>query len=221
MKYRTVVADFAWPLGLGGNVPSKMQGTALKETLPYRTMSVEDIRAFPINDYAAEDCLLFLWVTNGKTKTGIPVIQLALEILEHWGFTYHTMLTWVKDNPFSFWSPVKSATEHVILAHRGELNCDHVIFAYRGQFRELTSNKYSVMPGVFYAPNKTHSEKPAKFYQLVRSWTPGPRINLFARPAQIGFDGMGDEYVADGPLAPFLSEHGESSKIREQEECTE
>lgn len=194
-NYKTVVIDFPWPLKLGGSVPKKMQGTALSSDLPYESNNLEDIRNFPIEDYAAEDCLLFLWATCGKAKNGEPIIRLAIDILEDWGFTYHTILTWHKENPFSFWSPIRWATEHVV-------------FGYRGEFPKI----YAKMPSIFKAHNVKHSEKPARFYQLLRSWTSAPRIDLFARRAHPGFDGWGNEYVHDGPLAPFL----EQSTITEE-----
>jgi len=62
------------------------------------------------------------------------------------------------------------------------------------------------MKNIFEAPRGTHSEKPARFYQLLRAWTPKPRIDIFARNAHEGFDGWGDEYVGEGALAPYLKE---------------
>ena len=189
-KYRTIVIDFPWPLKVGGNVPKSMQGTTLATKLAYGTMPPSDIQKFPIDDFAAEECLLFIWVTNGKMSNGYPIVRFGFELLEEWGFSYHHVITWVKTSPFAFWSPITSATEHVLFGYRGELpKC------------------YGVMPGVFTAPNHKHSEKPARFYQLLRSWTPAPRIDLFARQAHEGFDGWGDEYAGEhGPLLPFLKE---------------
>lgn len=189
MKYKTVTIDFPWPLKVGGNVPKTMQGTALSTRLVYDTMPAEDIRQFPIDDFAAEECLLFIWVTNGKMGNGYPIIRFGFELLEEWGFLYHHVITWKKTNPFAFWSPIRSATEHVLFGYRGKL-----------------PKSYGVMPSIFTAPNHRHSEKPARFYQLLRSWTPEPRIDLFARRAHEGFDGWGDEYVGEGPLVQYMED---------------
>lgn len=189
MKYRTVVIDFPWPLKVGGSVPEAMQGSALKSALPYSHMNIRDIFEFPINEYADKDCLLFLWATCGKASDGTPILQHAFEILEDWDFSYHCLLTWHKTNPYSFWSPLKWATEHVL-------------FAYRGEFPKV----YAKMSNLISAPTKKHSQKPPLFYQLLRNWTPTPRIDLFAREAHEGFDGWGNEYVEEGILEPFLKE---------------
>lgn len=190
MKYRTVVIDFPWPLKLGGSVPESMQRTSLKSNIPYPTMPIEDIYKFPINDYAAADCLLFIWATCGKTKDGTPILQHAFSILEEWDFSYHCIITWHKTNPYSFWSPLLWATEHVI-------------FGYRGEFPKV----YGQMSNLISAPTRKHSQKPPLFYQQLRSWTPAPRIDLFARQVHEGFDGWGNEYAGEhGPLLPFLEE---------------
>ena len=186
-RYKTVVIDFPWPLKVGGSVPEAMQGSSLKADIPYSTMAIDDIYKFPVEDYTAEDCLLFLWVTCGKTKDGISTLQHGLSLLEEWNFTYHCLITWHKTNPYCFWSPLLWATEHVI-------------FGYRGIFPKV----YGQMSNLFSAPTKKHSQKPARFYQLLRVWTPKPRIDIFARNAHEGFDGCGDEYVGQGPLQEFL-----------------
>jgi len=187
MSYKTVVIDFPWPLRLGGSVPKAMQGSSLKPDIPYDVINIQDIRDFPIGEFAAEDCLLFIWATCGKAADGVPIIQHALTILEDWGFSYHCLITWHKTNPFSFWSPLLWATEHVV-------------FGYRGEFPKV----YGKMPNWISAPTKKHSQKPPRFYQLLRGWTPAPRVDLFARQAHEGFDGWGDEYVGEGSLAQYM-----------------
>jgi N6-adenosine-specific RNA methylase IME4 len=48
--------------------------------LPYPTLSLEEIRAFPIGDYAADDAHLYLWTTD-------RFLPGAFAIVESWGFT--------------------------------------------------------------------------------------------------------------------------------------
>ena len=189
-KYKTVVIDFPWPIKQNRSIPYTLQSGTLSPNLPYESMSIADIFKFPIEDYAADDCLLFIWATCGKALDETPILQHALEILEDWNFSYHCLITWHKTNPFSIWSPLLWATEHVI-------------FGYRGEFPKV----YGKMPNWISAPTKKHSQKPARFYQLLRGWTPAPRIDLFARQAHEGFDGWGNEYAGEhGPLLPFLKE---------------
>ena len=50
----------------------------------YRTMNVEDIYGLDIQSIAADDCILFLWVT-------FPCLEQGLETIRRWGFTYKTL----------------------------------------------------------------------------------------------------------------------------------
>ena len=188
MKYKTVVIDSPWPIKIN-NPPKSMEGGCrLRTEIPYKVSSMSDILSFPIDDYAAEDCQLFIWVTTGKAED-IPTIHHAFHMLERWGFTYHQLITWVKTSGFAMFSPIRSMTEHVIYGYRGKL-----------------AEGYNCMNNVFTTSQMKHSEKPARFYQLLRAWTPPPRIDIFARNAHEGFDGWGDEYVGEGALAPYLKE---------------
>lgn len=86
----------------------------------YRCMRKEDIQALPVQCIAAEDCVLFLWVT-------MPCLEEGLELIRKWGFTYKTCaFTWVKQNRKSdglfwglgFWT--RANAELCLLATRGQ-----------------------------------------------------------------------------------------------------
>ena len=47
-------------------------------------MNVEDIYGLDIQSIAADDCILFLWVT-------FPCLEQGLETIRRWGFTYKTL----------------------------------------------------------------------------------------------------------------------------------
>ena len=184
MKYKTVVIDPPWPLT--SNKPRTPDGNRSSiytraVNRPYNTTTLEEIQAFPIDDFADDDCILWLWVPNMNIRD-------AFAILEKWNFTYRSCLTWVKNRMgLGYW--LRGKTEHCLLATRG---CP--------EWNNTT------MTTVINADIKGDSEKPARFYQLLRAWTPEPRIDIFARNAHEGFDGWGDEYVGEGPLAPYLKE---------------
>jgi len=188
MKYKTVVIDPPWPMKSATNPSYSLKGN-YKEILPYHTMTTQEILDFPIDDFATEDALIFLWVANGRTVDDIPIPELGFRCLQEWGFRYNAMLHWVKNVHNCLWSPLALMTE----------TC---LFGWRKQPLDLI---YS-MKNIFEAPRGAHSEKPARFYQLLRAWTPKPRIDIFARNAHEGFDGWGDEYVGEGALAPYLKE---------------
>lgn len=85
-KYGVIYADPAWTYrdkALAGN-----RGAGCK----YPVMSLEDICRLPVKDLAADDCVLFLWVT-------MPKLNEAFDVMKAWGFEYKTCaFTWVKQN---------------------------------------------------------------------------------------------------------------------------
>ena len=197
MKYKTVVIDPPWSLNFnaGERVASQQGGYYACQDKIYDLMPLEDIFDFPINDFAADESMIFLWVTNGKIEQK-PVISIGYELLERWGFEYHNMITWVKPSATCIFSPLMVKTEHVLLG-------------WRGNFRTLTDKQNAVMSNVLVESGYAlkHSQKPSRFYQLLRGWTPKPRIDIFARRAHEGFDGWGDEYVGnsdEGTLLEFM-----------------
>ena len=91
-KYKTIVMDPPWRVGSEPTKPGKKTvihgpigldkriGTHGK-TMPYKMMSDAEIKKFPINDFAADNSLLFLWTIHGK-------LPFAIKVCEDWGFTY-------------------------------------------------------------------------------------------------------------------------------------
>jgi N6-adenosine-specific RNA methylase IME4 len=63
-------------------------------------MTMEDIYNLPVQTISADDCILFLWVTN-------PMLQEGLETIKRWGFSYKTVaFNWFKKNKIAdswFW----------------------------------------------------------------------------------------------------------------------
>jgi N6-adenosine-specific RNA methylase IME4 len=175
-KYKTVVIDFPWPVeGISASAAKKMKyGRRLQ--MPYKTMTLKEIRAFPINDFAAEQCAIFVWTTQGFLKA-------ALDIVDQWGFKFSKLITWDKVDGIN-WLGFKT-------------NSEFVIFAYRGKY-PLPINAHVSIRTSFRSLQGRHSEKPAKFYQMILPF-PEPRIDIFARKRHYGFDAWGDQ-VQEAPL---------------------
>ena len=78
----------------------------------------------PINEWAKENCFLWLWVTNSKDKkTKEPILKMGFEILEHWGFTYYTTITWDKKTgpcPFGPYQITKTTENRFVFSKNGE-----------------------------------------------------------------------------------------------------
>ena len=77
-KYSVIYADPPWRY----RVYSK-KGLGRSAESHYPTMSLEEIKALPIGELAAKDCVLFMWIT-------FPCMQEAFQVLEAWGFEYKT-----------------------------------------------------------------------------------------------------------------------------------
>jgi len=168
MKYKTVVIDPPWKLNKFNSKISKKY-TRCSAELPYETMTDEEILNFPINDFADDQCDLFLWVTKSK-------IHFGFHLLEKWGFHYANFFVWNKVLGLCH-NGVHSITEYVIYAYRGKngLNYKKPIDSY---FKEKRSH---------------HSQKPNKFYTMIRNVTTEPRIDIFARKRHYGFDAWGNQ----------------------------
>lgn len=153
MKYRTIVVDPPWRYrDVGG-----AHGTAKQ----YVTSTLEAIAATPISEWAEPDAHLYVWATN-------HFVREAVNLSEVWGFDLKTMLTWVKHSRDQCWLGMgryyRNATEQVVFAVRGRLPV----------MRKDCST-------VFFAPRGRHSEKPAAFYHMVETMSPGPYLDVFAR----------------------------------------
>jgi N6-adenosine-specific RNA methylase IME4 len=177
MKYKTILADPPWPQSLTG-LFSRRENRAT--SLPYPTMTVDQICALPVGEVADEGCHLWLWTTNEFLEDGFRVIR-------SWGFKYLCPVTWVKPSGLGAW-----------FVHRTQT----ILFGYRSPLemrRRYRANLIESSPG-------PHSRKPEASYELIESISSGPRIEIFARPwtelfqKRDGWDAWGNEVRCDVEL---------------------
>jgi N6-adenosine-specific RNA methylase IME4 len=161
--FRTIVADPPW-------VYERDADASHRGACPYPTLTVPEICAMPVADLAAEDAVLWLWVTN-------PNMRRAFEVLDAWGFQERTILTWVKPH-FGCGHWLRGQTEHCIMA-------------VRGRPIVTLSNQATVLHVP--VPERQHSRKPEEFYRLVESLCPGSKLELFCRHPRPGWAAHGDE----------------------------
>lgn len=189
--FTTIVADPAWPYRDALTMSKTKRGAATN----YPTMSIEAIRALATPDrrdgrgrsispatlaghQIAPNAHLYLWTTNAFMGE-------AHDVARAWGFLPRTILTWVKPRigmGFYF----RNTTEHVI-------------FAVRGKLRTRRKNQRTD----FAAPVGAHSAKPAIFYEIVESMSPGPYLELFARERRAGWTSWGNELGLIAPATPL------------------
>lgn len=154
----------------------------------YSLMTLEQIAAMPVADLAEDDAHLWLWVTNATLRQGY-------DIAEAWGFVVRSPLTWVKLR-LGLGTYLRNSTEHLLFATRGTAPVE-----FRSQ------------PTWINAPVQDHSHKPEEQYALIERISPGPRLELFARRRQPGWDAWGNEIDSDVtvPGYPVPSDHGGAS----------
>ena len=177
--YRVIVVDPPWNQGKTGKRRARPnQGTELD----YPTLDRASLLKLPIGQLAhPERAYLWLWATNSRDRSvDQPVLQVAMELMEHWGFRFYTMVTWDKTTGPCPFGPYQITTEYVLFGYRGQ-----------GQFPKAGMGK--LQTGFRESPSG-HSVKPDSFYRQVAEYFEGPRIDVFARQTRPGYDGWGDQY---------------------------
>lgn len=174
MRYSVILSDPPWSYD-----NSAVQGAALNQ---YPTMTDGEVRDLPVADLAADDCILLLWATW-------PKLDLALDVVESWGFRYLTAFPWIKvtsvstdlftgeirlDVPYGvgFWA--RGTSEPILIARRGQVS--------------PPSNGFVGL----LSPNLHHSRKPDSIYDFAEA-LPGPRLEMFARRQRAGWSVFGNE----------------------------
>jgi len=203
-RYRIIVADPPWKQNARNGTDTRFGAGA-----DYEQMSNNEICAMPVGLLAAERCHLYLWAT-------MPLLPLALRVMDSWGFEYSTVaFCWVKMNKGA-WKRAQGQVlqrgmfetldSHVSafmdnLAWFGPgfytaSNIELVLLGRRGKpFRHAEGCKGSQL--VFAPHGERHSEKPEAVQDRIE-WmypTSKPRLELFGRRARDGWTVFGNDEV--------------------------
>jgi N6-adenosine-specific RNA methylase IME4 len=143
-RYGAIYADPPWSFKAWS-----AKGTGRSAEQHYRTLSFDELAAFPVAELASQRCALFLWVV----RSNLPE---AMHLIDAWGFKFKsTAFVWAKTcekNPDKFrigfgkWT--RTGAEQCWLATRGQN-----LARQSASVRELIC-----------APIGKHSEKPARPY---------------------------------------------------------
>ena len=167
-KYNIIYADPPWRYYEDG---------MKNQSQHYNTMSLEDICKLDVGELAADDCILFLWIT-------FPMLDNFIDVLRCWGFEYSTVgFVWVKSQ--------KNGTGFAFgLGNWTRSNVELCVIGKRGNIPRQDAS----ISQIIYKPKGKHSKKPDivrnKIIQLVGDL---PRIELFARQKADGWDVWGNE----------------------------
>ena len=167
-KYNIIYADPAWSFS------NKNTGGSMKSgsNAQYDVMSLDDMKALPIGEIAADDCVLVMWWVGSQP-------QEALELVEAWGFKVKTMTgfnwvkitkTWLMFFGMGFWT--RAGSECALIAVKGKVH----------------PGSHGVR-SVIHSIVCRHSEKPAQVRgRIIELCGDLPRVELFARQAAAGWD---------------------------------
>jgi N6-adenosine-specific RNA methylase IME4 len=149
--------------------------------MPYPEMTMEQIKTLPVGSLAAENCDLYLWVTQ-------KYLPDAFDVLNSWGFRYCQTLTWCKTprgtGQGGLYCPT---TEFLILGRKGKMP----------DRKRVDSTWWNVK-----RPHNCHSAKPEFFQDMIEAMSDAPRLELFARRKRLGWHHWGNEVASDVILTP-------------------
>src|SRR4029434_5912993 len=161
--FATIVIDPPWDWSDEGDADQ------LGRARPtYHTMTFEEIRAYPVSQFADVDCHCYLWITNRSLPKGSSLLQA-------WGFRYVTCLTW--------------CTPSIGMGNYFRGSTEQILFGVKGS---QPLKRHDV--GTWFRTSRDggHSTKPDAFYVLVESCSPGPYLNLFGRGERPGWHTWGE-----------------------------
>ena len=175
-EFSLIVADPPWSFHL------RESDASHRGRCPYPSMSIDQIKALPIEAIAAEQAYLLLWTTNNH-------LPLAFDVVTAWGFQYKTLHTWVK-------TTLAGDKIRFGIGHYGRNCTEHFLVASRGNAPSWTSLALTNIPTAFLAPVGDHSQKPDAFYQIAKrlgAALGGQPLELFARQRRPGWTAWGAE----------------------------
>lgn len=173
-KFGAILADPPWEFK---NKTGKI-APQHKKNSRYKTLSLEDIKALPVERVLSKRSHLYLWVPNALIKEG-------LEVMDAWGFKYKTNLIWRKIRKdggsdgrgvgFYF----RNTTEIILFGVKGK----------NVRTRKLGRTQVNVIE----TRKREHSRKPDELYKIIENCSWGPFLELFARGKRKGWTNWGDQ----------------------------
>lgn len=174
--YDIVVADPPWQFSTWSKTNQDIGKGALKH---YSLMSLDDIKALPVNGLIGQHGFLFLWTTGWAIATGQ-----AHDVARAWGFAPKTEAVWIKRTVNG---KVRVGTGFIARSMH-----EPILICTKGKPGRLG------FPSQFDGLAREHSRKPDEFYALLKARTPGKRrADLFSGGHQHhGFKGWGEPHAA-------------------------
>lgn len=154
----------------------------------YATMALEDIKALPVNQLAAPDCVLFMWAIDA-------MIPQALEVGKAWGFTYKTVaFYWAKERRITSERHKQQNDPDrkrfpIGTGYWTRSNPEQCLLFTLGQPKRLSA----AVRKLVISPRREHSRKPDECAAAIENLVAGPYVELFARAARAGWHHWGNQ----------------------------
>ncbi len=177
-RYGAIYADPPWYFK---NFSAK--GTGRAAVSHYDVMSMEELKRYPVADFAAKDCALFLWATD-------PMLPEAFALMASWGFTYKTIaFHWAKTNRGAANRTLAENPFFTGLGYWTRANPELCLLGTRGKPKRLAKDVRRLVV----SERREHSRKPDEIYDRIERLVGGPYLELFAREKRSGWDAIGHQ----------------------------
>ena len=154
---RTIIIDPPWPT----DKRARDDGQGADQD----TMTVDQIARMKLP--LADDGFVFLWTIQ-------EYLPDAIRMLERWKVKYLFTMVWRKDDGMEPRGTSHFDVEFVLVGARGKPQFINNFSRFKGDEAELKMG----FNGPCESPRAAHSVKPAAFYDIVKQFTPGPRLEL-------------------------------------------
>ncbi|WP_308491285.1 MT-A70 family methyltransferase [Microbacterium terrisoli] len=171
--FKTVLADPPWRFA---NRTGKV-APEHRRLDRYDTMTLEDIKALPVEDTLAKNAHLYLWVPNALLPDGMAVMGA-------WGFRYVSNIVWAKRR-------IDGGPDGRGVGFYFRNVTELILFGVRGSMRTLAPARSQV--NMIETRKREHSRKPDEQYEFIESCSPGPYLEMFARHKRQGWEAWGNE----------------------------
>lgn len=186
--YQVIYADPPWTFATFSR-----KGKGRSAEAHYDCMTLDGIKALPVADWAARDCVLLMWATD-------PLLERAFEVIRAWGFTYKTV--------GFYWAKLNKGAPRLVFDERSfftgmgfwtRANPEPCLLATRGKPQRVNADVRKLVV----APRREHSRKPDAVYERIEALCGGPYLELFSRCSRPGWDSWGLERgVLDMGITP-------------------